>query len=392
MQPSQPQNLPMFTLLLMISFASVNAVLFTPGLPDITQYFAIKEDTAQLTISWFLIGYAFGQLVYGPVANRFGRKPTLYMGIGLQIASSLLCVVSGLITSYPLLVISRFLLALGAGVGLKMTFTMVNECYEPKVVSQKIAFLMLAFAITPALSVALGGWLTRQFGWMSCFYAGALYGVILLILVSRLPETQFTKHKDAFKLVQLIQGYSTQMKNLVLVAGGLLMGCCTCFVYVFAAEAPFLAMNVYGLSTTEYGVANLIPPIGLIAGSIVSGKLADKIPLHYIIHTGIIVSIMGCLWMAAAVYLHADVINTLFLPMILVYGGVCLIAANASAIAMSTVKDKAHGSAMMNFLNMGLPTVIVLSLGLFPIHIFLLPILFFLICIFMLFLSARFAL
>src|SRR3990167_2608751 len=113
-------TLPFFTMLLMISFASVNALLFTPALPDIAAYFAITHDTAQLTISWYLIGYAVGQLLYGPLANRFGRKPAIYGGIILQIISSLICVSAGTFHNFSILVIGRLLLAFGSGVGLKM--------------------------------------------------------------------------------------------------------------------------------------------------------------------------------------------------------------------------------------------------------------------------------
>src|SRR3990167_9419333 len=203
------KRLPFFTLLLLISFASVNAVLFTPALPNIAHFFGIGEDTAQQTITWFLVGYAVGQLVYGPIANRFGRKPALYAGISLQIVSSLLCVLAGVIHEYWLLVIARFLLALGSGVGLKMTFTLVNECYEPKIASQKVSYLMLAFAITPGLGVALGGILNEHYGWMSCFYAGAIYGLALLFFVARLPETQKTLNLNALKMKHLVHGYSS---------------------------------------------------------------------------------------------------------------------------------------------------------------------------------------
>jgi DHA1 family bicyclomycin/chloramphenicol resistance-like MFS transporter len=116
-------QLPFMTLLLMISFASVNAVLFTPALPAIANYFTISNDLAGYTITWFLVGYAFGQLFYGPLANRFGRKPALYAGISLQIISSFICAFSGLVHVYAVLVLGRFLLALGSGVGLKMVFT-----------------------------------------------------------------------------------------------------------------------------------------------------------------------------------------------------------------------------------------------------------------------------
>src|SRR5689334_10474305 len=93
------------TLLMLISFASVNAVLFTPALPQIADFFSISIESAQQTLGLFLIGYTLGQLLYGPLANRFGRKPALYGGVGLQILSSLLCVLAGSLQFYPLLIL-----------------------------------------------------------------------------------------------------------------------------------------------------------------------------------------------------------------------------------------------------------------------------------------------
>lgn len=88
-------NLLMITLLLMISFTTFNAVLYTPALPNITRYFSISNNIAQLTITWFLLGYAIGQLLYGPLANRYSRKSALYAGIGIQIVSNFLCILAG---------------------------------------------------------------------------------------------------------------------------------------------------------------------------------------------------------------------------------------------------------------------------------------------------------
>jgi MFS transporter, DHA1 family, multidrug resistance protein len=377
-----PVKLPFFTLLLLISFASVNAVLFTPALPDIVHFFSISEDRVQLTISWFLIGYALGQLIYGPLANRFGRKPALYGGIGLQIISSLLCVLAGANHSFWLLVIARFLLALGSGVGLKMTFTLVNECFEPKRASQTISYLMLAFAITPGLGIALGGFLTTYWGWGSCFYASAIYGVLLLLLVTRLPETNKIADLNALKFKHLLSEYGVQLKNEQLIMGGLLMGCTTCFVYLFAAEAPFIAIDFFGMSSASYGVANCLPPIGLILGSLVNAKLiAKNYSLNTLIKSGVFIASLGVLIMFIAVSMNFSVLPTLFFPIIISYFGLALIMANASAIAMSSVVDKAHGSALMSFINMGLTTLVVLSLGLFPLKLILLPACYFVLCV-----------
>lgn len=370
-----------FTLLLMISFASVNAMLFTPALPDITNFFLISENDAQLTITGFLIGYALGQLLYGPLANRFGRKPALYVGIGLQIFSSFLCALAGTLNEYSLLVFGRFLLALGAGVGLKMTFTLVNECFEPRIASQKTAYLMLAFAISPGLAIALGGLLNTHFGWMSCFYAGAIYGAVLFLFVTRLPETQTTPDLNALKIKHLLQAYGMQFKNINLITGGALMGCSTTFVYVFAALAPFIAINLLGMSSAEYGSANILPAIGLLSGSLTSAQFVKRFSLQRCIRWGVAIASFGVAFMMIMLILHKSALIALFLPMMVIYFGLALVIANASSIAMSQVTDKAHGSAVMSFVNMALPMLIVLNLGLFQINSLLLPSIYLVICL-----------
>jgi predicted MFS family arabinose efflux permease len=376
-------KLPFFTLVLLITFASVNALLFTPALPSITQYFAISEADAQLTITWFLIGYALGQLFYGPIANRFGRKPAIYTGIGLQIISSFLCVFAGMIHVFWLLVVARFFLAVGSGVGLKITYTLVNECYEPKAASQKISYLILAFAVTPGLAVALGGILNNYFGWTACFYAGGAYGLVLLFLAARLPETQQVLDLQALELKHLWQGYATQFTNMKLISGALLMGGVGSYIYVFAAAAPFIAITHFGMSSVAYGFENLIPNIGFVIGSLTSATLAKRFSFNSIIRCGLIVVSVSVLIMLALTWKDFPPLFSLFIPTAFIYFGLCFILANASAKAMSSVVDKAHGSAVMNFINMSMSVLAVLLLGLFTMQTLLLPAAYFVLCVMM---------
>jgi len=286
------KQLSFVTLLMLISFASINAVLFTPALPTLANYFGLSNNQIELTLTYYLFGYTLGQLIYGPLANRFGRKPTLYIGIGVAIASSGLCIASGYFDAFSLLLVGRFCLALGAGVGLKMTFTLVNECYEPQQASKIISYLIMAFAIAPGLGVATGGVLTHYFGWQSCFYVSVIYSFALLMQVRRLPETLPIKDKSALQLSHLWKAYASVCKPQLFM-GGLLMGSCTSFVYVFAAVSPFIAINLMGLSSAQYGFVNLLPACGMLLGSLYSAHLTNHYAMLPIIRRGICIAAVG---------------------------------------------------------------------------------------------------
>lgn len=296
-------NLPMITLLLMISFATFNAVLFTPALPNITRYFSITNNMAQLTITWFLLGYAIGQLLYGPLANRYDRKSALYAGISLFLNH-------------------RF----RGGVNNSIH---ASQRIFSEVANQKIAYLILALSIMPGLSIALGGILNHHYGWMSCFYAGVVYGLVLLFLTARLTETSMPNPK-ALKFKYLLQTYLNQLKNPALILDGLLMGGATCFIYIFTILAPFIALDSLGMSSSEYGIASVLPPIGSMLGALVSAQLAQKYSYHYGIRLGIFIAVISVILMIFVTWFFPkNPILTLFFPVFLIWVGLSLIYSNA---------------------------------------------------------------
>lgn len=360
------RNKPTFILLfLLISFGSIAAVLFTPALPQISNYFHISSNTAQLTITLFLVGYTVGQLLYGPLANGYGRKIALYIGILLEIVSSLLCVLAGSAHMFWLLLLGRLCMALGASVGLKMCFTLVAHSYSEKSTTI-ISHLMIAFAITPSLGVAIGGFLTQHLNWQSCFYFLALYGMFLLYLVYRMPETAATIDRNALKFSTIYENYVDKLRNKTLIVGGAMMGCSTAFVYVFATLAPFIAMQQMHLNPSQYGLWNLLPPIGILCGSQLSAYLAKKLSTIDAILFGTSIILMGALLILFAFLVHMLQPIWLFLPLIIIYIGMSFVFANASAFAMHKTQDKSTASAMMSFINIGIATLTVLIVGLLP--------------------------
>ncbi len=364
-QSKEPQ---LFILLLLASFPSVSAVLFTPALPQMTKDLGINSAQTQLTMTAFLIGYAFGNLPYGPFSNRYGRKPAIYVGILLAIVGSLLILTAGALHLFWLIVVGRFLAALGSSVGLKITFTMIGDVYSQTKATKKISHIMLSFAVAPGLAIALGGLLTAQFRWESCFYFLTAYSALLLSLSILLPETSQQQDLDALSFTKIKSGLIQKLKNKKLVTYSLIMGCATSFVYLFASEAPFIGINQIGLRADEYGFLNFIPPIGMIIGSLFSHQLAGKREGLSIIMLGIVITSIASITMLWLFLLDRITLWSLFIPMPIIYIGLSLIFSNASGLALSHTKNKSNASAVMNFINIGICVVSLLIIEALPPH------------------------
>ena len=355
----QKRTLPMGTLLLLISFASVNAVLPTPGLHQIAVFFQQSEQSVQILMTGFLWGYAFGQLLYGPLANYFGRKPAIYIGLFLQLLSCLLCIASGKLYQFNLLVLARFLMALGSGVGLKMTFTLVNEYCDGKTAAAKTAWLVLGFAFIPGIMVSISGLLIAQFSWFAAFYLAFAYGMLLLLMAWKLPETLPTHVKNALQWKNILKNYGKTLCNPGLISGAVTMGSATCFIYLYATLSPLISIGMYGMNSASYGLFNLIPTIGLVIGCLLSAKMGPKIGMVASLIWGCLQSAVAISMMGIALYLQLGILYGLFIPMAFLNIGLSFIVANAPSIVLNTISDKSNASAMLNFINMGMAALLI---------------------------------
>ncbi len=350
----------LFTLLFLMPFASIAAVLFTPSLPEVAGHFGVSESVAGSSVTTFLFGYAFGNLPYGPIAKRYGRKVAIWCGLLLTIVGTCVILFAGLAHTWSLFLIGRFISALGSSVGMKIAFTIIGDVFEGTKLTKVISLATLSFAIAPGLAVAAGGFLTEAFGWESCFYALILYCVMLAAFVIRLPETAPRLDAAALNIAKIIEGFRCTFKNYQLVYASLVLGAVTSIIYLFATVAPFLAIEQLKMDPSLYGLLNCIPPLGLLAGSFASHVLSSKRNKLDIIRIGAFCSLATSLIILGFFLFGAFNIVTLFFPIPFLYFGSSLIFNNSSSIALEQVQDKSNGSAVMGFINMTFATLVVL--------------------------------
>lgn len=363
-------------LLFLISFGSIGAVLFTPALPTMSDYFHISSSAAQFTITAYLLGYAFGQLPYGPLANRFGRKKTILIGVAFEILGAVLSVLSASMHSFYLLILARFITATGACVGLMMSFTIISDYFHEQQARVLISYLLTAFAIMPGLSVTIGGFLTSYCGWISTFYFLIAYGITVALMTLTLPETATCFNPQALKISHMLNSYKKALSNKKLLAYAMIMGCSTAGNYLFSGMAPFISMHFIGMTPKQYGLFNLIPSLGLLVGGLLAAKMAKSVSAKSTIFLGILTACAGALCLLFLFTQAKLTALNLFLPIAFIQLCNSLVFPNASTLATQNSQDKPTASALMNFINLSTAVVFVFIGGVLPIsHVLIFPLL-----------------
>lgn len=334
--------------LILFSFLSLAAVVFTPAYPELTREFHLTSAGAQWMMTLFLLGTAFGRLPYGPLANRYGRKITLFIGLFICLIGTLMTLFA---ESYLFICIGRFIQACGCSVTLKIGYTMVGDLHVGAAATKVLSYSLMAYAILPGIGTAISGSLTESYGWRGGFWFFLLFTIALIFSCFSLPETLKEKDLEALQVKKIAQGYLDQFKDLYLVLWGSLMGLSTAVIFIFSQEAPFIAIDLMGLSAEQYGFFYLVPAFGIAGGSLMTAWLADRMTSLNAMLLGIVTIVIGSVLMALFFLGKWNSGWALFLPQIIVHFGDALLYTNASAIALSEAKDKSNASAIMLFIN-----------------------------------------
>jgi len=326
--------------------------ILLPALPLIRTDFGIPASLAQLTLSLSMLSIAVATLTYGPLSDRFGRKPILLIGIGITSLGSLLCYLAPTI---QLLIVGRIIQAFGGAVGLVVARAIARDVYGPSESAQIISTLVMVMVVIPMLSPALGGELMSRFGWRSVFIFIGLFSLAMLVIsILRLPETL---HEPA-----ALKGLSGMLSTFVdLLKSRVFRGYAFCVAFVsvvffsFISAAPEIMVSVLHRPATEYGYYFIMVPAGFMAGNYVSRRFGNRIEIKNLISLGSKISLVG-ISIALILYLagmrHPA---SLFVPIsIAIFGnGVTLPNAQAGAIN-EFPKNAGSASGLTGFLQMGL--------------------------------------
>ncbi len=353
-------NIPLSkTLIILLAATSAlgpgSMQILLPALPIIKETFQVSNDVAQLTLSLSMLAIALGTLTYGPLSDKYGRKPIMLVGLSITVAGSVFCYFANSIES---LIVGRIIQAFGGAVGLVLARAIVRDVYGAQEAARVIATLVMVMVVLPMISPAFGGEIIQRFGWQSVFVVMALLSlIILVVLIVKLPET--------LESPVPFEGFGSMLMTFVrLLQSRAFCGYAFCVTFVsvvffsFISAAPEIMVSVLHRPPTEYGYYFIMVPVGFMTGNYVARHYGRIFALNKMIAFGASVGIGGIALAICLQLLGFHQPIALFAPIALAVFGNGITLPNAQAAAINEFpKFAGSASGLTGFLQMSFSAV-----------------------------------
>jgi MFS transporter, DHA1 family, multidrug resistance protein len=365
----RPKGLPVTALLTaLVALGPLSTDLYLPSLPGMARSFLAPVAEVQLTLSVFLVGLALGQLAYGPLSDRFGRRPVLLVGLAIYAAASLACLLAPTIR---ILIGLRLLQAVGACAGPVICRAIVRDVHGRDGAARIYAYMSAATALAPTLGPILGGFLELWFGWRAAFAALGLYGAAgLAVAALALPETNLAPDPHAARPGEMLRNYRSLLRHRAYLGYVL---CCTFAyggIFAFISGSSFVLVERIGLAPSQYGFCFAAVVVGYIIGTLLTGRLArrrggDRLILAGgLLATAAGLALVALAWNVAAGSAVGGALR-IVLPMLVYMIGIGLILPSALAGAIGPFPRRAGAAAaLLGFIQMAAAAALGGAIGL----------------------------
>lgn len=330
--------------------------MYLPAFPNIEADLGVDAGTAELTLATFFVGMACGQLVWGPLSDRFGRKPPLYVALAVFAFASLACAFAH--SAYALTA-WRLLQALGGSAGMVITRAMVRDRCTAREAARAFSLLILVMGLAPILAPLLGGWVSVHLGWRAIFLLLALFaGLLLLAVRAGLEESHDIRHEPPLHLGRVLAEYRDLFANRSFLGFSLSGGFAMAGMFAYIAGSPFVFIQLGGISQADFGWFFGANALGFVVASQVNARVLKSREPARLLRRAVWAPLLAAL-LAAGVTAMGVFSLQLILAGIFVYvGSLGFIVPNATACALATHGQQAGAaSALMGALQFALATL-----------------------------------
>lgn len=347
-------NIPFAALILLLAsltaFGPLSIDMYLPAFPAIAENLGVPLSSVQLSLASFFVGLATGQIFYGPLTDRYGRKKPLYVGLGIYAVASVVCTFT---KNVEMLIAFRFLQALGSCSGVVISRAIVRDLFTHQETAKVFSLLMLVMGAAPILAPVLGGQISEHFGWRMIFALLAVISTLCIVLIATfLPEThhpdQRVHIKDSWKI------YGSILKDRNFMGYALAGGAAQAGMFAYITGSSFVFINHFGIPAKSFGWVFGSNAVGLILCSQINTRLLKRLS-----YDAILEKIFVVLAVLGALLATAGVLNWGFwgimIPLFLFIASLGMTFPNSTAGAMATQKKSAgSASALLGTLQYGI--------------------------------------
>ncbi|MBM3547275.1 MAG: Bcr/CflA family multidrug efflux MFS transporter [Alphaproteobacteria bacterium] len=295
----KPSLLLVLILGALTAFTPMSVDMYLPSFPALERYFSARASDVQLTLSTFFLGLAIGQAIYGPVSDRFGRRPPLIFGSIVYILASLGC---ALAPSIDGLIAFRFLQALGGCVGMVISRSIVRDLFDERGAAKMFATLMAIMGVAPILAPLLGGQLLIFMNWQAMFWILAGFGCLILILVHFwLPETLPPERRRSLHPGSVFRTYIRILSDRYFMGHSLSQSLTFAGMFAYITGSPFVLISLYGVPAEYYGFVFGLNAFGFIGAAQINVRLLSRTTPGVILALGLMAAAIAgsCVFLAA---------------------------------------------------------------------------------------------
>ena len=265
---------PLALLIALSATGPLSLNIFVPSMPGIQRVFDTDYASVQLTLTLYLIGFAVAQLLYGPLSDRFGRRPVLIAGQGVYLAGSLICLMA---SGIGVLIAGRAIQGIGACAGMVVARAIIQDIYEREKRAVMLAYVHSAMAAAPMVGPSIGGLLEVWFGWQASFVLIAAIGAAVLVAsVFFLYETHWGEAQGA-AIGDMIRGFGHLLRRPVFCGHAFQVAFTSSVFFAFIGGVPYVMVDLMGRPPSEYGLYFTVIPAMFMSGSFLAGRISARI-------------------------------------------------------------------------------------------------------------------
>ena len=336
---------------MLMGFASISTDLYLPAMPLMAQSLVAETGMIELTISGYLIGFSLGQLLWGPISDRYGRRPSVAAGLVLFVIGSAGC---ALATSAQFLIAWRVVQAVGACAGVALSRAMVRDFYQGNRAAQMLSTLITVMTIAPLIGPTVGGQIVALAGWRAIFWVLVGVGLATLCALMSIPETLPVARRNQEHLGLAMLRYLTLLKNRRLLGyvgtGAFLYA----GMYAYIAGTPFAYISYYHVPVQKYGLLFAVGIVGIMLANMLNARLVLRHGYDRVLLVGCYAGAFSALVTAFAAGSGWGGLWGLVIPLFIFASTTGLIVANSITGAMALFPERAGAvSALTGALQYG---------------------------------------